>query len=114
MQEIDGHGGGKAHGSLGIVEACEEVEQYAESPEMSGSDGTAYRGLVSRLNYLDLDSPIMLFSAKNVAVESAPPPREADWLKLNRVARYLVGFHQDHPAVRVAGGSGPLAHVHVQ
>ena len=59
VQEIDGHGGGKAHGSLGIVEACEEVEQYAESPEMSGSDGTAYRGLVSRLNYLDLDSPIM-------------------------------------------------------
>ena len=59
VKEIDGRGGGKAHGSMGIVETREEIEQYSESPEVSGSDGTAYRGLAARLNYLALDSPIM-------------------------------------------------------
>ena len=74
----------------GAAETNEEIKAYQVSPEMSRSDSTVFRGLAARLNYLSLDRPDLQFSAKEIAKRMARP-REEDWLKLKRVARYLVG-----------------------
>ena len=74
----------------GASETKEEIKAYQTSPEMNRSDATVFRGLAARLNYLSMDRPDLQFSAKEVAKRMAKP-REEDWSKLKRVARYLVG-----------------------
>ena len=74
----------------GIAATKAEERQYAQSPQLNCKDATAFRGLAARLNYLALDRPELQFAAKETSKKMAQP-READWLKLKRVARYLVG-----------------------
>ena len=62
----------------------------AASSEMSRSDATAYKGLAAWLNSLAQDSPILQFAAKHIS-EMMARPRDADWLKLTREAKYLLG-----------------------
>ena len=68
----------------------EEAKAYEESALMSNPDASAFRGLAARLNYLGLDRADLQYAAKEVAKRMAAP-READWARLKRVARYLVG-----------------------
>ena len=60
------------------------------SPELRKEDASKYRGLAARLNYLALDRTDLQFAAKQVA-KNMSCPRQHDWEKLKRVARYLVG-----------------------
>ena len=46
--------------------------------------------MAARLNYLGFDRADLQYAPKEVAQKMAGP-READWAKLKRVARYLVG-----------------------
>ena len=82
--------GSKPSACPGAAETPEEARVMAASPEMASSDATAFRGLAARLNFLAQDSPILQFAAKKVS-EKMARPREADWLKLTRAAKYLVG-----------------------
>ena len=80
----------RAVSTPGAAESREEAEANEDSPELEKADATAYRGLAARLNYLALDRPDLQFAAKECAKRMAKP-KESDWLKLKRVARYLVG-----------------------
>ena len=82
--------GAKPAPTPGVPETKDEVRMYDQSPELSKADSTAFRGLAARLNYLALDRPDLQFAAKEVSKKMARP-READWSKLKRVAKYLVG-----------------------
>ena len=74
----------------GVADTAEEHAAYENSPELTRADATLFRGMAARLNYLSLDRPDLQFAAKECAKRMARP-READWNKLKRVARYLVG-----------------------
>ena len=82
--------GAKPAVTPGTAETKEETKAYDKSPELSRRDAAVFRGLAARLNYLSLDRPDLQFSAKEVAKKMSKP-READWAKLKRVAKYLVG-----------------------
>ena len=77
-------------GSPGAAETPEEAKLVVASLEMSSSDATAYRGLAARFNFLAQDNLILQFAAKTVS-ENVARPRDADWLKLTRAAKYLLG-----------------------
>ena len=51
---------------------------------------TQYRALAARLNFLALDRPDLQFTAKEVSKSMSNPISE-DFVKLRRVARYLIG-----------------------
>ncbi len=61
-----------------------------ESPELTKQESSRYRGIAARLNYLALDRPDLQNTAKCISKHMARP-READWVMVKRVARYLVG-----------------------
>ena len=82
--------GAKPMATPGVSETKEETDGYDDSPELVGSEATAYRGVATRLNYLAMDRPDLQFSAKEISKKMAKP-RAADWSKLKRLARYLVG-----------------------
>ena len=82
--------GAKPAVTPGTAETKEETKAYDKSPELSRRDAAVFRGLAARLNYLSLDRPDLQFSAKEVA-KKISKPREADWAKLKRVAKYIVG-----------------------
>ena len=89
---IQDMGMGTAHPAPtpGVAATKAEDQQYEQSPQLSRSDATAFGGLAARLNYLALVRPELQYAAKETAKKMAQP-RKADWLKLKRVARYLVG-----------------------
>ena len=74
----------------GTAVTKEEAKSYEGSALMSSLDASAFRGLAARLNYLSLDRADLQYAAKEVSKKMSAP-READWAKLKRVARYLVG-----------------------
>ena len=74
----------------GATYTKKEAKAYEDSALMSNPDASAFRGLAAKLNYLSLDRADLQYAAKEVAKKMAAP-READWAKLKRVARYLVG-----------------------
>ena len=82
--------GAKPAACPGITETCEETKLIAASLEMSSGDATAYRGPAARFSFLAQDSPILQFTAKQI-FEKMSRPRNADWLKLTRAAKYLLG-----------------------
>ena len=53
--------------SPGAAETPEETRLLKASPDMSGSDATAYRGLAARLKFAAQDSLILQFAAKKVS-----------------------------------------------
>ena len=88
----------------GVAETKEELEEWQHSNTMSSNDSTAYRALAARVNYLSLDRPDIQYAARDVAKHMANP-KEYDWNRLKRIARYLVGYPrfvqsfmwQEHP-----------------
>ena len=55
-----------------------------------GSEATAFRACVARLNFLGQDSPELQFPAKELSKEMARPTH-GSWHRLKKVVRFLVG-----------------------
>ena len=58
--------------------------------ELDKEQGTVFRGLAARGNFLCLDCPDLQFPVKQVTRDMAKPINDS-WLKLKKIARYLVG-----------------------
>ena len=108
---------------LGLVNAkslsspgSKDVPRQPDDCELlDGPSSTLYRAICARINFLALDRPDLLYSAKECSRSMSSPTR-ADWRKLKRIGRYLlhhpravvlyawqVGLHE------VAGHCGPGA-----
>ena len=74
----------------GTAETEVDEASREESPLLTGGDASAYRALAARLNYLALDRPDVQYAAKEVS-KYMSKPRDIDWMKLRRVAKYLIG-----------------------
>ena len=59
------------------------------SPDMTKDEASRFRGLVACVNYLSLDQPDLQFAA-TTASQHVAQPKECDWAKIKRIARYLV------------------------
>ena len=68
----------------------EEREVECEGEALGKEEGTAFRAVAARLNYLSLDCPDLQFPIKECSREMANPTR-GSWAKLKKVARYMVG-----------------------
>jgi len=72
----------------------------AEDPEndvaLVGAEATKFRAIAARANYLALDRPDIQFSTKEIC-RSMSAPKQSDWVKLKRLARYLV----KHPEIEL-------------
>lgn len=55
---------------------------------MSWRDARKYRKVAKRCNFLALDRPDIVYAAKE-ASKTMSEPKEADWVKLERLARHL-------------------------
>jgi hypothetical protein len=81
---------GNAVSTPGVPELPEEANRRINSPELSRTEATRYRGIAARINYLSLDRPDLQYAAKGVSKHMSQP-REHDWIAVKRMARYLVG-----------------------
>ncbi len=61
-----------------------------DDDEMERDDAKKYRGIAARLNYLSPDRMDIGFAVKEAA-RNMSKPLVGDWVKLNRIGRYLVG-----------------------
>eukprot|EP00973_Karenia_brevis_P039644 5474387-Karenia_brevis.AAC.1 len=57
--------------------------------ELSPLEATKYRAICARVNYLALDRPDLMYSAKECSRSMSSPTR-LDWRKLKRIGRYLI------------------------
>lgn len=55
-----------------------------QSPLLMAQDGTKYRALVARMNYLAQDRPDLQYATKEESRRMSAP-RESDWTALKRV-----------------------------
>ena len=60
-----------------------------EGPRMMGEDKD-FRSLVASVNYMSIDQPDLQYACKE-ACRDMSSPTASSWLKLKRLARYLVG-----------------------
>jgi hypothetical protein len=66
------------------------VEELAEElVDLEAADGTSFRALAARLNYLAQDSPDMQFAAKEVCLDMAKPSQDS-WRQLKILARLIL------------------------
>ncbi len=99
-------------GSAGVQMPC-SVDHYAldgtESEELSREEGSVYRQLAARANYLAQDRPDLQFAVKELCREMSAPTTRS-WRRLKRVARYLLQYpvlsyrferQRDQPVVEV-------------
>ena len=84
--------------SLGLQENSKSLtvtgtkeEEYKEDglPRILGDD-REFRSIVASVNYMAIDQPDLQFACKEACREMAAPT-PASWLKLKRIARYLLG-----------------------
>ena len=80
----------KSVATLGTADVEVTESDRESAPDLSAADATAYRGLAARLNYLALDRPDLQFTAKEISKFMAKP-KEPDWARFKRVAKYLIG-----------------------
>ena len=80
----------KAISTPGSTETRQDAEEREASPPLEAAEATKYRALAARLNYLSLDRPDLQHAAKETS-KCMSSPRQGDWTKLKRVARYLMG-----------------------
>lgn len=66
------------------------AQQSFENKELSAEDTKMYRSLTMRAAYLSMDRPDIIYSVKEAARDMSRPT-ESSWLKLKRLARYLIG-----------------------
>ena len=60
-----------------------------EGPRVMGED-KEFRSLVASINYMSIDQPDLQYACKEACREMSSPTASS-WLKLKRLARYLVG-----------------------
>ena len=81
-------------GSTGVQMPC-GVDHYAldgmESEVLSKEEGSIYRQLAARANYLAQDRPDLQFAVKELCREMSTPTTRS-WKRLKRVARYLLQY----------------------
>lgn len=82
--------GAKPVATPGVTESQTEVSTREKSRPLTGEEASSYRAMAARLNYLSLDRADLQFAAKEIS-KPMSAPRDGDWAKLKRVARYLVG-----------------------
>ena len=85
--------------ALGLAEDSKELavtgrkevpgEGKEEGPRVMGED-KQFRSLVASINYMSIDQPDLQYACKEACREMAAPSDES-WIKLKRLARYLVG-----------------------
>ena len=71
-----------------VSDTSDEANARLCSPDLTREEAARYRGLAARINYLSLDRPDLQYAAKVVS-KNMSCPKQHDWLKLKRVARYL-------------------------
>jgi len=74
-----------------VKETIEEVMNEERECPLSPEETREFRALAARANYLAMDRPDIQFSVKEVCRDMAAPSK-GSWLKLKRVARYLLEF----------------------
>ena len=67
-----------------------DIEKEEESEELQGAEGTRFRAVAARANYLAADRPDIQYAVKEICRKMAKPVR-GDWQKLVRLGRYLKG-----------------------
>ena len=67
----------------------DRVEEWEEE-DLSKEEGTEYRGLAARLNFLSLDCPDLQFAIKPCSRDMASPKR-GSWSRIKKMVRYLIG-----------------------
>ena len=65
-------------------------EDLENNQELEGGEGTMFRAIVARANYLAQDRTDIQFAVKELARRMSKPDEE-DWKALKRLGRYLVG-----------------------
>ena len=76
--------------SLGVTGKKEVPgEEEGDGPRVMGDD-KEFRSLVASVNYMATDQPDIQYSCKEACREMSAPT-EGAWVKLKRLARYLVG-----------------------
>lgn len=79
------------------ISAVDDQDEASDVPwselPMEAAEATRYRAIAARLNYLAMDRPDLLYTAKECA-RSMAAPRNGDLDRLKRVARYLVGVRR--------------------
>jgi len=75
------------------IEREELTEGWTEDDDepMNDEDAKKFRGLAATANYLAQDRTDIQFAAKEIC-RSMSKPKEPDWKKLKRLARYLLEF----------------------
>ena len=75
-------------GSRGLVNNCEKnTKEEEDDEEMGKGEGTEFRGVVARMNFLSQDCPDLQFPVKECSKQIAKPTRRA-WKSAKKIARY--------------------------
>lgn len=72
----------------GVVSPGTDGLQEGDQTQLLGPRVQEYRSLTARLNYLSVDRPDLQFAVKELC-RSMSCPRELDWLRLVRAAKFL-------------------------
>ena len=64
--------------------------EAGDSEEMEKKEGTEFRGVVARMNFLSQDCPDLQFPVKECSTQMANPTK-GSWKSAKKIARYLVG-----------------------
>ena len=83
---------GFKEGSRGLVRngGGDEKEEEGDDEGMEEKEGTEFRGVAARMNFLGQDCPDLQFPVKECSKRMARPTKGA-WKVAKRIARYLVG-----------------------
>ena len=83
------------------------AEQREHDLLLASQDVTRYRSCVARCNYLGQDRPELQYAVKEVAKGMANP-KESDWMRLKRLAKYIRSYPHSHTTYRWGGNGAQL------
>ena len=104
---------GLQSGSKGLESPAgkEVVGQDLDEP-LHGREATAFRAIAARANYLSIDRADIRFATKEACRDMAQPTR-GSWMKLKKIARYLVQYPRAEWAYGCGGLEGDVMEAHV-
>ena len=74
-----------------VKETADEVQDGAREERLGPAEGSQFRSLAARVNYLALDRADVEYAAKEIC-RSMSAPTKASWEKLKRLARHLIEY----------------------
>ena len=86
---IQSLGLGQGSKKLSVTGSKEEEIEGEEGPRVWGDD-RQFRSIVASVNYMAIDQPDLQFACKEACREMASPT-DRSWMKLKKLARYLLG-----------------------